>query len=116
MATYSRSKLRIVRTGLAIAVWTSLVPLAHATPLAVSFYGAVLALAMGLFTVVRHVIARYRHEADPTGHHHRVQLTILVATALYAVSVPIAFVSVWVALGIFIIIPVLPFLADQVVE
>ena len=114
MASYSRSQLIVVRSLLAVVVWISLVPLAHATSLAVAFYGAVLAVAMGVFSVIRYLLARYRHEADPTGHHRRVQLTVVIATALYAVSVPVAFVSVWAAFLIFVVIPVIPFWADRV--
>ncbi len=117
MGPYGKSQLRIVRTILAIAVWASLIPFVHATPLAVAFYGAVLALAMGIFTLVRRVIARPRRDdAELTGHHRRVQITNVISTVLYAASVPLAFVSVWIAFAIFILIPVLYFLADGMVR
>lgn len=115
--TYTRTQLTIVRTILAIAVWISLVPFVHATPLAVSFYGGVLALAMGSFTLLRHVIARHRRDDEERSEHHRrVQLTNLVLTALYAAAVPLAFVSVWIAFAIFIVMPVLYFLPDRMLN
>lgn len=114
MSPYSKSQLKIVRTILALVVWASLIPFVHATPLAVAFYGAVLALAMGIFTLVRRVILRPRREdADLAGHHRRVHITNVISTALYAASVPLAFVSVWIAFAIFILSPVLYFLADR---
>ena len=114
MGPYSKSQLKIIRTILTVVVWISLIPLVHATPLAVAFYGAVLALAMGSFTLLRHVIARQHGDTpDPTGHHRHIQITNTVAAALFAVSVPLAFASVWIAFAIFIVVPVLYFLPDR---
>ena len=92
MSPYTKSQLTIIRMILAIAVWISLIPFVYAPPLAVAFYGAVLALAMGSFTLLRHVIARrHRDVADITGHHRHIQMTNLVAAALFAASAPLAF-------------------------
>jgi hypothetical protein len=48
MSPYSKFQLNIILTILAIAVWAFLIPFVHATSLGVAFYGAVLALAMGI--------------------------------------------------------------------
>lgn len=116
MAPYSKSPLRVIRTILAIVVWISVVPVVHATPLAVTFYGGVAALAMGSFTLVHRVLARRRDGGQLTAHHRRIQIANLVSTILYAASVPLAFVSVWIALAIFMAIPILYFVADWGLE
>lgn len=101
--------------------WMSLIPVATAylgehptAPLAVAAYGAVLTLAVTSFTWIRHVVAQqHLRDRELTHHHQRIQRKNLFSNLLYAASVPLAFVSIYLSFLIFILIPVLYFLPER---
>ncbi|TMA41448.1 MAG: DUF1211 domain-containing protein [Deltaproteobacteria bacterium] len=69
------------------------------SPLAVGVYGSNLALAGFGFFLLRGAVAR---RADPAG--------------LYASAVPLAYVSIWISFGIYLLIPALYFMPERKLE
>jgi uncharacterized membrane protein len=102
--------------------WMSLIPLSTAVlgdaprePLAVAFYGAVLTANAASFTFL-HRCAACLGDAD--GKLDDIHRTIIKKdaffTALYAASMPLAFVSVYLSMAIFLIIPAAYFFPEFV--
>jgi uncharacterized membrane protein len=85
------------------------------SPLAVSVYGANLALAGFGFFLLRGAVAR---RADPASEpmHRRQQRKNLMSAGLYASAIPLAYVSVWLSFGIYLLIPALYFMPERQLE
>ena len=124
MHTVKRVDAALLWCNNLLLFWMSLIPFVtgymgenHAAPLPVALYGGVLTLAATSFTLLRFVLID--HEAsDPElrAHHEAVLRKNLFSTALYASSVPIAFVSVNLSFAVFLLIPVLYFLPERKLE
>jgi uncharacterized membrane protein len=93
--------------------WMSLIPLstdalgeAPLQPLAVAFYGAVLTLNSASFSMLHRCAACL---ADRDGKLDRIHALIIrkdwFFTCLYALTIPLAFVSPYISLAMFLIIP-----------
>ena len=100
----------------------SLIPFATAylgqhykDPLPAALYGIVLTLSGLGFALLRSAIARH-HE------HDRALLALMrqgknwFSVTLYALSIPLAYYSVWVSFGIFVLIPVIYFMPESLRE
>ena len=74
-----------------------------------------LALAGFGFFLLRGAVAR---RADPANQeeHRRQQRKNLLTAGLYASAVPLAYVSVWISFGIYLLIPALYFMPEQKLE
>ncbi len=86
----------------------------HAAPLAVALYGAVMAFVGLSFTVLRLVVCDKSdgdHELD-AANASAVRKS-LISAALYAASVPLAYVSPRISIGIFVLIPMAYFLPER---
>src|SRR5205085_12594172 len=100
--------------------WMSLIPLATAfvgehpfQPRAVALYGFVLFASAASFTLLRrHAATQVGSDAVVMALNRRVLRKSLLGTALYALSVPAAFVSVYLSMAIFVAIPAMFFLPD----
>ena len=100
----------------------SLIPFATAylgqhynDPLPAAVYGAVMALAGLGFTALRSVIGKH-HEHDHARTVLMRQSKNWLSVALYAASVPLAYSSVWVSFGIFVLIPAMYFMPESSLE
>ena len=102
--------------------WMSLVPLSTAVlgnaplePTASAFYGAVLTATAVSFTLLHRCVVTIGSRA---GKLDRLHLLIIYKdsffTALYALSVPLAFVSIYISMAIFLIVPAAYFLPEYV--
>lgn len=102
--------------------WMSLIPLSTAvlgdtplSPLAVAFYGAVLAANSVGFTFLHRCAACL---GDKEGKVDALHLAIIrkdsFFTLIYAASVPLAFVSVYASMAIFVLIPACYFFPEFV--
>jgi uncharacterized membrane protein len=102
--------------------WTSLIPLSTAVlgnapfePAAVAFYGAVFTANAVSFTLLHRCAVTLGRKNGKIG---RIHLLIMYKdsffTGLYALSVPLAFVSIWVSMAIFLIVPAAYFLPEYV--
>ncbi len=87
----------------------------HTEPLPAAVYGAVLTLAGSGFILLRAAIEHHRD-------HERAILAVAsrgkswFAVFLYASSVPLAFYSIWVSFGIFVLIPFMYFMPESLKE
>jgi len=101
--------------------WMSLVPFVTAymgnnyrDPRAVALYGAVLFLCGTAFAILRAAIAnQHRDNADMVAYHQRTQFKNLFSAALYAASVPLAFVDVRISYFIFAYVALSYFLPER---
>jgi uncharacterized membrane protein len=84
----------------------------YTEPLPVALYGAVLTLSGLGFTLLRSVIGRH-HDHDQAILAHASQSKNWFAVSLYASSVPLAYFSIWVSFGIFVLIPVMYFMPES---
>ena len=104
--------------------WLSLVPFTtgfmgenHLAPLPVALYGFVLFCSGMAFDLLRRTIAR-QHLADAvlSAVHRRSNRTNLVTAGLYLLSVPLAWVSVWISVFIFLLVPAVYFMPGRTIE
>jgi uncharacterized membrane protein len=101
--------------------WMSLIPFVTAymgnnyrDSRAVALYGVVLFLCGSAFAILRSAIARHhRDNEDMLLYHHRSQLKNLFSAALYAASVPLAFVDVRISFFIFAFVALSYFLPER---
>lgn len=98
--------------------WITLVPVSTAAlgahlfqPLAIVFYGAVLTGTALAFTLLHRCVVAIGAEGGTIPASHIPLLRgNLFSTILYALSIPLAFVSPYISLAIFVIIPCIYFL------
>jgi uncharacterized membrane protein len=102
--------------------WMSLIPLstgvlgnAPGQPAAVAFYGLVLTATALSFTLLHRCAVLI---GSKTGKLDQIHLVIIKKdsffTALYALSVPLAFVSIYISMAIFVIVPAAYFFPEFV--
>jgi uncharacterized membrane protein len=100
--------------------WMSLIPFVTSflgqhpfLPLAVALYGFILtASILGLLLLRLHVQSVTKMRAAVEAHHVRVLRKNIFGVVLYAASVPLAFVSVYLSMAIFVIVPAVFFLPE----
>ncbi|MGB7100190.1 MAG: TMEM175 family protein [Xanthobacteraceae bacterium] len=110
----------VLWSNIHLLLWMSLIPIATVivgedpfVPLSVAAYGFVLTANASAFMLLRWCVAR--QVRDNTGlmrQHNSVMMKNLFAVALYALSVPLAFASVYISMAIFVLIPALFFMPD----
>jgi len=101
--------------------WMSLIPFVTAylgenchSPLAVAVYGAVMTLSSGGFVLLQSVLARQdRSDAIRKLQFERMMQKSIASMSTYALSIPLAFVSVYASFAIFVIIPLIYFWPDR---
>jgi uncharacterized membrane protein len=100
--------------------WASLIPLVTrflgdhpVLPLAVALYGLVLGANILAFALLRLRIVRMTETgAALDAHHTRILRRNILGAALYGASVPLAFVSVFISMAIFVAVPAMFFLPE----
>jgi len=104
--------------------WLSLVPFTtgylgenHLAPLPVALYGLILFFSGVAFDLLRREIAS-RQADDPAlaALHRRADRTNTITAALYLASVPLAWVSVWLSVAVFVLVPVIYFMPGRTIE
>jgi uncharacterized membrane protein len=102
--------------------WMSLIPFATAyvgenpiSPIAVAIYGFVLFACASSFARLRRSVAGMG-EPDKRLRdlHNRVMRKSLIGAAVYGLSIPLAFISVYLSMAAFLIVPALFFMPDPV--
>ncbi|WP_427912288.1 TMEM175 family protein [Ramlibacter sp. MMS24-I3-19] len=102
--------------------WLSLVPFTtayigenHLAPLPVALYGLALCLAGCAFDLLRREIARDQ-AGDPAmaALHRRSSRTNAVSALLYLAAVPLAWVSVWLSVFIYVLVPAIYFMPRNI--
>ena len=101
--------------------WMSLVPFVtaymgtnHRDPRAVALYGAIMFCCGAAFSFLRDAIARHHRESDEmSGYYRRTQAKNIFSVALYAASVPLAFLDVRISFFIFAFVALSYFLPER---
>jgi uncharacterized membrane protein len=104
--------------------WLSLVPFTtaymgenHLAPLAVALYGTVMFFSGVAFDLLRRAVARDQaHDSAMVALHRRANRTNAISAAFYLASVPLAWVSVWLAVFIFLLVPLVYFMPGRTIE
>ena len=122
--TAARVTGRILWLNNHLLFWLSLVPFTtaymgenHLAPLAVSLYGLVLFLCGVAFDLLRREIARQNLNDPVLGDiHRRSNRRNAITATLYLASVPLAWISVWLSVFIFVLVPVMYFMPGRTIE
>jgi uncharacterized membrane protein len=104
--------------------WLSLVPFTtgymgenHLAPLPVSLYGLVLFFCGVAFDLLRREIAHQQlDDATLTMVHRRSNWRNAASAVLYLAAVPLAWVSVWLSVAIYLLIPLVYFMPGRTIE
>ena len=112
---------RLLWSNLYLLFWMSLVPFVtdfmgknYREPMAVGLYGLDLFLcATGFYLLRTELIRQSRHDSALVDYHERIQFKNAFSGALYLLSVPLAYVSIYVSFFIFALIPALYFLPEK---
>ena len=115
---------KLIWANINLLFWMSLIPFAtayigevHTDPVAVALYGAVLSVCVIAFTYLRYVISqRQLDNAELTAQNKRALRKSVASNILYLLSVPLAFVSIYLSFFIFVLIPILYFLPEKKLE
>jgi len=122
--TVVRVNGRILWLNNNLLFWLSLVPFTtgylgenHLAPLPVALYGFELFLAGVAFDLLRREIA-HQQEDDPalSEVHRKSNRRNAITASLYLGSVPLAWVSVWLSLASFVLVPALYFMPGRTIE
>jgi hypothetical protein len=83
--------------------------------MAVALYGLDLTLcSTGFFFLRSELIHQSRQDSSMTDYHERIQRKNAVSGALYLLSVPLAYVSIYASFFIFALIPATYFLPEKI--
>jgi len=112
---------RLLWSNLNLLFWMSLVPFVtdflgknYRQPMAVALYGVDLALCGSSFFLLRAELARQASaDTNLVEYHAAMQRKNLISAALYFLSVPLAYVSVYASFFIFALIPAMYFLPEK---
>jgi len=112
---------RLLWSNLYLLFWMSLVPFVtdfmgknYREPMAVAFYGLDLFLcATGFYLLRTELVRQSRHDSAMTEYHLRIQRKNALSGALYLLSVPLAYVSIYASFFIFVLIPAMYFLPEK---
>lgn len=109
---------KLVWCNIHLLFWMSLIPVTTAymddylfNPVAIANYGFVLAGCFIAFSLLRSSVTRDEHGQMSPRAAAELKKSRIVA-AIYAASIPLAFVSVYVSMVIFVAIPAIYFLPD----
>ena len=112
---------RLLWTNLYLLFWMSLVPFVtdylgknYHEPLAVALYGLDLVLCSSAFYLLRIILLEQdRRDSALADYHAAIQRKNAFSGALYLLSVPLAYVSIYASFFIFALIPAMYFLPEK---
>jgi len=112
---------RLLWTNIYLLFWMSLVPFVtdylgknYREPLAVALYGLDLVLCSSAFYLLRIILVQQdRNDSALADYHASVQRKNTFSAALYLLSVPLAYVSIYASFFIFALIPAMYFLPEK---
>ena len=119
-----RATGKVLWLNIHLLFWLSLIPFStgymgenHLAPLAVAIYGANMTGSAIAYDLLRAGIAT-QHADTPAlmALHQRARRKNLLGMALYCATVPLAYVSVWASMLVFILIPAMYFMPGRTVE
>jgi uncharacterized membrane protein len=112
---------RLLWSNLYLLFWMSLVPFVtdfmgknYREPMAVALYGLDLFFcASGYYLLRKELIRQSGNDVEMVDHHQRIQRKNALSGALYLLSVPLAYVSIYASFLIFALIPAMYFLPEK---
>jgi len=112
---------RLLWSNLYLLFWMSLVPFVtdylgknYHEPLAVALYGLDLLLCSSAFFLLRIILVQQdRHDSALADYHASIQRKNAFSAALYLLSAPLAYVSIYASFFIFAVIPAMYFLPEK---
>jgi uncharacterized membrane protein len=112
---------RLLWSNLYLLFWMSLVPFVtdylgknYRVPMAVALYGLDLALCASAFYMLRTIlIEQDRYDSGLSEYHNSIQRKNAFSGALYLLSVPLAYASIFFSFFIFALIPAMYFLPEK---
>ena len=112
---------RLLWTNIYLLFWMSLVPFVtdylgknYREPLAVALYGLDLVLCSSAFYLLRVILVEQdRLDSGLAEYHAGIQRKNMFSAALYLLSVPLAYVSIYASFFIFALIPAMYFLPEK---
>ena len=112
---------RLLWSNLNLLFWMSLVPFVtdflgknHREPMAVALYGLDLGMCGTSFYILRTELARQeRDNVNLMEYHLGIQRKNLLSAALYFLSAPLAYLSIYASFFIFALIPAMYFLPEK---
>jgi uncharacterized membrane protein len=104
--------------------WLSLVPFAtgymgenHLAALPVALYGFVMFGMGAAFDLLRRRVAsQTRHDAQLSEVHRRSNRRNALTASLYLAAVPLAWLSVWISVSIYVLVPLVYFMPGRTIE
>jgi uncharacterized membrane protein len=112
---------RLLWTNIYLLFWMSLVPFVtdylgknYREPMAVALYGLDLVLCSSAFYLLRIILVQQdHHDSVLADYHAAIQRKNVFSAALYLLSVPLAYVSIYASFFIFALIPAMYFLPEK---
>ncbi len=112
---------RLLWSNLYLLFWMSLVPFVtdflgknYREPMAVALYGLDLSLcATGFYLLRAELIRQSGPDRNMVDYHERVQRKNALSGGLYLLSVPLAYISIYISFFIFALIPATYFLPEK---
>ena len=121
--TADRINGKILWANLHLLFWLSLIPFVtswmgqnNAAPLPTALYGVVLLMAAVAYRILQQMIVLHQGRnsklREAIGNDSKGKLS----TALYVISIPLAFIHPWIAVGIFILVAMMWLIPDRRIE
>jgi len=114
---------RVLWANVFLLFWLSLVPFAtawmgdnHFAPLPVAMYGAVLFMAAVGFTILVRALIKRHGPGSTLARAVGADRKGWISLAMYGAAIPLAFVSRWIALGIYIAVAITWLVPDKRIE
>jgi len=112
---------RLLWSNLYLLFWMSLIPFVtdyagknYHEPMAVALYGLDLFMcSMGYYLLRLELIRQSAHDAAMKEYHEGINRKGAFAAALYLLSAPLAYVSVYASFFIFVLVPAMYFLPEK---
>jgi uncharacterized membrane protein len=112
---------RLLWSNLYLLFWMSLIPFVtdyagknYREPMAIALYGLDLFMcSTGYYFLRLELIRQSQHDSTMREHHERINRKGAFAAALYLLSVPLAYVSIYASFFIFVLIPAMYFLPEK---
>ena len=114
---------RVLWANLHLLFWLSLIPITTAwmgnnnfAKLPVAVYGVVLLLAAIAYYILAHILLNLHGRDSVLATALGSDYKGLISMLTYAIAIPLAFVSVWIAGSLYVLVAVMWFIPDQRIE
>jgi TMEM175 potassium channel family protein len=113
----------VLWANLHLLFWLSLIPFVtswmgenHAAPLPVAVYGVVLLAAGIAYYILVHALLAHHEKDSPLAKAVGDDFKGRISVMIYAVAIPVAFVSSWIALALYVTVALMWLIPDRRIE